>query len=308
VTVARLEVLAFLDDIKAHRTDKTPRLVLADWLEERDDPRGTLLRIQWEWRSPDLLPARRLELGEQERALIQRHQDLWLGLLKGRVSSWAFQRGLVQLQSSPDALVRENSPELLSSEELAWVETIRLYGDTATAAQYAATRTLQTACVLDCSWCRLRAPELAGLAEAAPFPYLAELILNTCNIGNAGLEALAGSAAFPALREVRLSGCGIDDPALEMFAGGALLGQLHVLDLRNNRIGSGGITALATRPLQLRELSLMHNQLDDDVVPRFLSSAALNQLHVLDLRGNRFSERVQERLRERFGPRVRLGN
>jgi uncharacterized protein (TIGR02996 family) len=36
---------AFLDDIVAHPHDPTPWLVFADWLEERDDPRGELVRL-----------------------------------------------------------------------------------------------------------------------------------------------------------------------------------------------------------------------------------------------------------------------
>lgn len=302
---ARPEVLAFLADIKAHPLDRTPRLVLADWLEERDDARGTLLRNQWEQRSTDLAPARRLELCAQERALIQQHQDAWLGPLKTHVTSWAFQRGLVQLQSSPDRLVREDA--LVGSEALAWVETIRLNGDTARAAHYLATRTLQTACVLDCSWCRLLAPELVGLAHAAPFPYLRELLLNTCNIGHAGLGAIASSTAFPALRDLHLSGCGLDDSDLALLAAGTLVNQLHRLDLRNNRIGRDGVRALAGGERPLRELNLMHNQLTDEVVPVLVDSAAFAPLHVLDLRGNRFGAGPEARLRARFGPRVRLG-
>ena len=38
------EVLAFLADCKENPMDDTPRLVLADWLEEQGDPRGEFLR------------------------------------------------------------------------------------------------------------------------------------------------------------------------------------------------------------------------------------------------------------------------
>jgi uncharacterized protein (TIGR02996 family) len=37
-TPPRPEVLAFLEDIKEHPDDDTPRLVLADWLEDHGDP------------------------------------------------------------------------------------------------------------------------------------------------------------------------------------------------------------------------------------------------------------------------------
>jgi uncharacterized protein (TIGR02996 family) len=306
--VARPEVLAFLADIKEHPLDRTPRLVLADWLEERDDVRGTLVRLQCEQARPDLNPVRRLELGEQEARLIGEHQDRWLGPLRPRITSFAFQRGLVQLQSTPDRIVREESAELLDSEELAWVETIRLYGDTATPVAYAETRALQGARVLDCSWTRMQDLHLTGLARAAPFPFLGELLLNACNVGPAGLGALAGSGSFPALAELRLASCGLDDAALVALAAGPLLSRLHLLDLRNNRVGRAGLAALDRAGAgDLRELSLMHNHLDDDVVPLLTGGALLGGLHVLDLRGNRFTPAAQRRLQERFGPRVRLG-
>ncbi len=40
----------FLDAILSHPADPTPRLVFADWLDERGDPRGELVRIQEELR------------------------------------------------------------------------------------------------------------------------------------------------------------------------------------------------------------------------------------------------------------------
>jgi uncharacterized protein (TIGR02996 family) len=45
---------AFLDDIVAHPGDSTPWLVLADWLTERDDPRGEMVRLlRLCWDEPD---------------------------------------------------------------------------------------------------------------------------------------------------------------------------------------------------------------------------------------------------------------
>lgn len=43
---------AFLRMIVANPGDDAPRLIYADWLEERDDPRGTYLRAECEWAKP----------------------------------------------------------------------------------------------------------------------------------------------------------------------------------------------------------------------------------------------------------------
>ena len=41
---------AFLQAIIDNPDDDAPRLIYADWLEERGDPRGEFIRVQWRWR------------------------------------------------------------------------------------------------------------------------------------------------------------------------------------------------------------------------------------------------------------------
>jgi uncharacterized protein (TIGR02996 family) len=62
---------AFLESIRANPSAKTVRLVYADWLEERGDPRAEYLRVLCEW----LL----CRPGEDQR-LIVRERDLRAGL------------------------------------------------------------------------------------------------------------------------------------------------------------------------------------------------------------------------------------
>src|SRR3954470_13698640 len=96
-TSPRPEVLAFLQAIKEQPADDLPRLVLADWLEEHDDPRGELLRLQV--LLARVIPgsaageARRL----REKELRRRHEGAWLGPLAGMADGWTCHRGLVQL-------------------------------------------------------------------------------------------------------------------------------------------------------------------------------------------------------------------
>jgi uncharacterized protein (TIGR02996 family) len=57
----------FLDDIVRNPTDPTPWLVFADWLEERDDPRGELvrlLRLCWDEPASKTFKARHARLQE----------------------------------------------------------------------------------------------------------------------------------------------------------------------------------------------------------------------------------------------------
>jgi uncharacterized protein (TIGR02996 family) len=52
------EEAAFLTAIKKKPKDRTARLVFADWLQERDDPRAAWVRDDaiWEWMKPDAAP------------------------------------------------------------------------------------------------------------------------------------------------------------------------------------------------------------------------------------------------------------
>jgi uncharacterized protein (TIGR02996 family) len=76
-------------DVYAHPDDDGPRLVYADWLEERGDPRGELIALQCR-QGLD-------EAGERRvRALVKAHGRKWLGPLAPIVTTGhAFRRGFV---------------------------------------------------------------------------------------------------------------------------------------------------------------------------------------------------------------------
>jgi uncharacterized protein (TIGR02996 family) len=86
---------AFLFDILARPDDDAPRLIYADWLADRDDPRGELLRLDWELR------------GTERAAFARRRESLC------REHGWYFHAGL--------ALTRE---QLVTAFRLRLAETI----------------------------------------------------------------------------------------------------------------------------------------------------------------------------------------
>jgi uncharacterized protein (TIGR02996 family) len=98
----------FLSAILANPNDRTVRLVYADWLEERGDPRGEFLRIQCQLEG---LPADQ----EDYRALAARAEELraqcpanWLAALGGPV--WCVVANvLIERPSGPGAGVRRGT-------------------------------------------------------------------------------------------------------------------------------------------------------------------------------------------------------
>lgn len=89
---------AFLKAIQEQPEDDAPRLMYADWLTERGDPRGEFLRVQCELAhtTPGQLDGRRL--AQRERELLVEHCTAWLGPLAPHLSSESapFHRGLLR--------------------------------------------------------------------------------------------------------------------------------------------------------------------------------------------------------------------
>lgn len=94
---------AFLQAILENPDDDTPRLIYADWLEERGDPRGEFIRIQCQLAVMSADDERRSLLEQHERELLARHQYRWLRELRPLVSGWTFRRGFLDAISVPAA-------------------------------------------------------------------------------------------------------------------------------------------------------------------------------------------------------------
>src|SRR5438105_14664572 len=90
----RPEVRIFLEDVREHPDDDTPRLILADWLDdygdEADQARACLIRTQCELARPGRSPS---VLARLERKLLARYAPDWLGPLAKPVSRWQLDRG-----------------------------------------------------------------------------------------------------------------------------------------------------------------------------------------------------------------------
>jgi uncharacterized protein (TIGR02996 family) len=86
---------AFLQAIMENPDDDTPRLIYADWLEERGDPRGEFIRVQCQLTRMSPGDERRIPLEQLERRLLERHQDAWLGSLRSLLVKWSYRRGFL---------------------------------------------------------------------------------------------------------------------------------------------------------------------------------------------------------------------
>lgn len=100
---------AFLRAITENPDDDTPRLIYADWLEERGDPRGEFIRIQIAVAHERYCAARRLPLEARERELLEHHQDTWLGTLRPMLTRWSFRRGFLDTVAVPASVYLQHT-------------------------------------------------------------------------------------------------------------------------------------------------------------------------------------------------------
>ena len=100
----------FIREIVHHPDDDAPRLVYADWLDERGDERGEFIRIQCRLESLGLRDPERPQLESRALRLVRRNSKGWAGKLRRHASRWEFRRGLV-------AAARVDAPTFLRHHE-----------------------------------------------------------------------------------------------------------------------------------------------------------------------------------------------
>jgi uncharacterized protein (TIGR02996 family) len=100
------EEAAFLASIQASPADNTPRLVYADWLEERGDPRGEFLRIECALVAPSTDEERVTQLRARYLTLWLSTDPEWLRAVD-RVSAGLLPTGIWEEYSRPPSYSRE---------------------------------------------------------------------------------------------------------------------------------------------------------------------------------------------------------
>jgi uncharacterized protein (TIGR02996 family) len=205
---------AFLRAVIAEPDEDAPRLVYADWLEERGDPRGEFIRLQC------TLAARepRRDLAARADALREEHEDEWVGPIRGLAQGWKFRRGFIE-----DVTVA--GPTFLVCDEelfrLAPIRHLRLTD----AVRHLPSLTLS--------------PALAGLRA---------LDLSHNRFGCPGAQVVAGSSYLGSLTALQLRSTGLEAAGVAALAESLTLARLTLLDLSGNSIGVEGLRALARSP------------------------------------------------------------
>jgi uncharacterized protein (TIGR02996 family) len=317
---------SFLQAIREHPDDDTPRLVYADRLEEQGDAaRAEFIRTQVALAGLAADDARRPVLAAREQALLVEHRDDWLEPLrdlaaplrdpavgKARMNAWEFRRGFLESIRLDARVFLERAEEVFAC---APVQELFLRGAEELTADVAASPWLERLTRLHLSLLigprgmevlaasphlkNLRQLGLSGnvisttgaraLAKSPHLTRLTDLNLDGNRIGAAGAEALAGSPNMAGLTTLNLGGNNLGSAGVEWLATSARLANLKELWLHRNSISESGARALAgSRHLaRLEALHLDSNEIGADAIVLLAASSTLVSLSYLSVRANR---------------------
>jgi uncharacterized protein (TIGR02996 family) len=278
----------FLRLIAATPADDAPRLVYADWLEERGDLHGAFIRIQCALAALADDDSRRPDLEQVERYLLAGHGAAWAREFAGRVSGWQFRRGFIDEITLSAAAFLEYGPDLLRG---GLIRTVRLHDCGDFAGKLAGFPTLARVAGLDLCGNRLGNDAAGTLLRSPHLRQVQTLDLSFNSLSNSGVRALLDAGPWPRLRVLDLRGNErISGRGANLLAHTAALPALEQLDLRDNQIDDVGVWQLArTRTLlRLATLNLAGNPLGDTGVRALARGPLLPRLlargPALDLR------------------------
>lgn len=256
---------AFLHAIRESPDDDAPRLVFADWLEERDQPgdaqRAEFIRVQCALAGAHVAGAQHHDFVDRERQLLHEHAATWLAPLEGLANRFIFRRGFVEevsistqdLLQRGEVLFRQAPVRRLHLRGL--TDIVRLLHTPARQRKFAELL------------CRISGLDLgfeyvtddAGLALLT-LPRLPRLTF--LNLGRTPLTAAAARAILdsPLLDSVERLETESGSSGLWAVLESPRLAHLCDLALSNSRLGDDGVARLVALPLlaQLRALHLGH--------------------------------------------------
>jgi uncharacterized protein (TIGR02996 family) len=247
----------FLQHILAHPDDDAPRLIYADWLEERGDPRGEFIRVQCELAAMHRYDPRRTDLEDRDNTLLKKHARRWAEPLLRYVKRLEFRRGFVErISVSADLFLdqarylfeaapirhlhlgkpRDQMPRLVSCPYLAGIQVLSLVSG------------------------KLGSTRIAQLAASPHLHRVETLKLSSNDMGLSGLRALVASSDLPRLRRLEVNSNELDDAAIVEAVSCPRFDRIQHLNVCANDIGGEGWQALVNSPYTsaLQTLDLGH--------------------------------------------------
>lgn len=259
--------LAFLTAIRDQPRSRDLRMVYADWLTDRGDPRGDFIRVQCRAATAPRDSVARADLEAEADALRFRHEEEWLAPFLPHAGNWGWERGLLDFVTVETTAFLDHAELWLPAQPLLGVHLRRAGPHLAKLAQCPALRHVTGLYLGDND---LTDEQLAPLLTSPHLGRLRALVLHFNKLGPETCKLLATTRTLPRLSHLNLSGNTLEDAGVVALAG-AHLPQLRVLHLSMARYDNAGFQALIRAPLvgQLRYFETLLLSPDGGLVPLF---------------------------------------
>lgn len=300
-----------LDAVRNAPDDDGPRLVAADWYDDRDDPRGRFIRVQLALARLSPYDSRRARYATEEREQLALYGKLWMSTLAAKATGIVFRRGFIDelnmtarqfLASAEEvfsyAPIRQlhlldagqNLPAVLASAFLSRLAGLSIYaqylgGTGHFTALLAGSSALKNLKQLRIGRNRLRDDDLSQFANSPLAESLEELDLHENELTDEIATSLGGAGAFPKLRRLNLSRTRVGPLAASAIATAGHRPVIAWLNLAGNE----AVGRVATSDLGLfrvAELDLSETQLTVFAIDRYLQAVDRPTLRVLMATGN----------------------
>lgn len=288
---------ALVEEIRLRPQDTLPRLVYADYLEERGEPRGEFIRVQCELAELTVGDPSRAALLNREQELLRSHGESWLAPLRRLgargVSVRCFQRGLIERVALRADALAQGAESLIEVEPaLTAVEVSGASRDVAKLLELALPPQIEE---LDFSAGQLDADWVLQVSDAPWVSQVVTLGLEFNRLEDEGIDALV-RRPWSRLRGLRLGSNRLTPPSMRRLGGWEALPRLESLDLQLNQVGEAGMRHLSDwHAPRLRRLNLSGCQLG---TLAGLRAARLPALAHLELRNNAISSAEWRELRD----------
>jgi uncharacterized protein (TIGR02996 family) len=274
----------FLEQVCANPADDGPRLIYADWLDERDDRRGEFIRVQIALARLSTDDPRRPDLIDREAALLARHHARWSEPLRGLAGSSEFRRGFVESAIVEAGTFLRRADDLF---RLAPIEHVQFLDVGSHLERLAASPFLAQLSGISINAQHIGERLARALAESPHLDGLRSLNLTRNRIADRGASRLVLSRRWPGLTELDLSDNGIGDDGARALAMSKNVAGVETLELRHNEVTLAGLAHLCSSKTftRLRHLGLRLN-LAGSWRTRPNSGAGVMRLSSVDLSEN----------------------
>jgi uncharacterized protein (TIGR02996 family) len=278
-----------------------PRLVLADWLQEQQDPRGEFIQIQCLLAQPKLSVQERGRLLIRERYLLDTYQAIWMEAYGLSTIDVRFQRGFIdQVRISARLLTEKyHSLSRLRPPPSLWLQkegTVTPDSEFRELQGCPSPANLPPQLYLDVQ--KLTDSDLEQLGCWSAFWHFQEVVFSKIPIGYGGLRILLNSCPTTcAWRKLQLWETGLTAEAITILKHSPLPRVLKRLDIANNAVHNDGLGILCSCSFPaLEELDVAGNGLDSSGLSRLLDSHSFPNLRRLHIGRNTIDSALAKRL------------